>query len=70
MYKKDVLDQVNSLKSCSDKIKEHLNAIELLMVDSNNSRTKNSSISQELESLTKHVTSVDRSISSIEGSLK
>lgn len=61
-----VLDQISNLKICSDKIRENLSAIQLLMVDSNYSRTKDPSISGELQSLIKQADTMSNSIDTME----
>lgn len=68
-YRSDVLSQLSDLKLCKDEIKEHLTAIELLMVDSNESRVKNPSVSDELTSLTIQIDRVSNSIDAMEKKL-
>lgn len=68
-YKSDVLSQISDLRLCHDKIQEHLTAIELLMVDTNNSRVKDPAVFKELTTLTKQIDSVSNSIASMEKKL-
>lgn len=67
--KSSVLRQIGDLKLHNEKMKDHLNAIQLLMVDDNNSRLKDESFANELENLTKSIDSVESSIGSMEGKL-
>ncbi|MBU5677991.1 hypothetical protein KQI88_16350 [Alkaliphilus sp. MSJ-5] len=67
--KEHVIDQMNQLKMHNDKIKECLSAIQLLMVDNNNSRIKDESVTNELDNLSKQVNSISTSINTIERSL-
>ncbi len=64
--KKSVLYQINNLKLCSDKMKENLSAIRLLMIDNNYGRTKDPSVSDELAQLIRQVESMSSSIDSME----
>lgn len=64
--KRSVLHQIDNLKLCSDKMRENLSAIQLLMIDNNYSRTRDSSVSEELSHLIERVESVSNSIDSME----
>ncbi len=64
--KKSVLYQINNLKLCSDKMRENLGAIQLLMIDNNYGRTKDPSVSDELAQLIRQVESMSNSIDSME----
>ena len=64
-----VLDQISNLKLCSDKIKENLGAIQLLMMDNNYSRTKDPSVSEKLANLIKQAESMSHSIDAMEKEL-
>lgn len=64
-----VMDQISSLKICSDKIRENLSSIQLLMADNNYSRIKEHSISNELTGLIKQVDSLTHSIDAMEKKL-
>lgn len=66
---KYVIDQVNELKMHNDKIKDCLSAIELLIIDNNNSRIKDKSLTNEFNSLSKQVNSISESINAIEKNL-
>lgn len=67
--KQSVLNQINELKIHSDSIQECLSAIQLLMVDNNNSRIKDNSLKDELNNLAKQINSISSSINSIEEQL-
>lgn len=64
--KKSVLYQINNLKLCSDKMRENLSAIQLLMIDNNYGRTKDPSVSDELAQLIRQVESMSSSIDTME----
>lgn len=64
--KKSVLYQINNLKLCSDKMRENLSAIQLLMIDNNYGRTKDPDVSDELSHLIRQVESMSNSIDSME----
>ncbi|HZK56966.1 MAG TPA: hypothetical protein VFD17_01545 [Clostridia bacterium] len=64
-----VLDQINNLKLCNNKIRENLSAIQLLMASNDFGRVKDHSVSNELESLIEQVDSLSGSIDSIEEKL-
>ena len=64
-----VLDKINSRKICSDKIRENLSSIQLLMADSNYGRIRDHSVSNELEGLIKQVDSLTHSIDAMEKKL-
>ena len=64
-----VLDQISNLRICSDKIRENLSSIQLLMADSDYGRIKDHSVSNELEGLIKQVDSLTHSIDAMEKKL-
>lgn len=64
-----VLSQIKDLKSYNEKMKEHLSAIQLLMVENNDSRIKEQSVANELTSLTDQIDSITSSISAMERKL-
>ncbi len=67
--KKNVASQISELKFHNDKIKECLAAIELLVVDNNNSRIKDKSLKNELNDLSNQINSISDSINNIQRSL-
>lgn len=67
---KDLINQLDELRLHKDKAMECLTSIQLLAFDSNNSRTKIPSISDELDNLHKQLDSLSNSISVIENELQ
>ncbi len=68
--KTSVLDQISNLKTCNNKIRENLNAIQLIMVDNNYSRIKDPSVSDDLAQLMKQADSMSDSIDNMEQKLQ
>ena len=64
-----VLDQINNMKLCNNKIRENLSSIQLLMASNDYGRVKDHSVSGELESLIKQVDSLSSSIDAMEEKL-
>lgn len=69
MDAKNVARQINELKAYNDKIKECLSAIQLLVVDDNNGRLKDSSFKNELDYLSNQIDSISDSIQNMERNL-
>ncbi|MCC5910142.1 MAG: hypothetical protein JJT76_06860 [Clostridiaceae bacterium] len=67
--KKQLSAQLHQLKLINERSKEYLSAMELLMVDDNNSRLKDGQLRKEVENITTSINAVSESISSLENVL-
>jgi hypothetical protein len=68
--KKEILNQLNELLYINSKLKENFSALQLLTFDSNNSRLKDISFSQELDYLNNSIDCISRSIEIIKDKVK
>ncbi|SDL21398.1 DNA replication initiation control protein YabA [Natronincola ferrireducens] len=64
-----IADQLDALKKNIDKSKEHLSALEMLMVDNNNGRLKSEGLGDELQELNNSIDSLTRNVQALERKL-
>ncbi|SET54880.1 hypothetical protein SAMN05660297_02725 [Natronincola peptidivorans] len=67
--KSNITSQLNELERNVDKSKEYLSALEMLMVDDNNGRLKDTGLSNELQQLNNAISSISKNIQTLKNKI-